>query len=156
MQPSLRHPPPFFLTVGRDPAWRLFNAGLAGVGAAAFLLALSLHWGAAVWWASPLVPAMALLWWRASAPSARRLRWDGQAWQLQDAAGEEVAVRLAPALDFDAWLLLRLAEPGWRSSWVPHYLAFSRKQHAAEWGLLRATLYAERQPASPVREPGLP
>lgn len=144
MQPSLRHPPPFLLTVGRDPAWSLLNAGLAGLGAAAFLLALALHWGTIVWWAAPLMPLMAILWWRWSAPHERRLRWDGQAWQLLAQSDDEIAVRVAPALDFDAWLLLRLGSPDWRSVVVPRYLALSRKQHAGQWSLLRATLYAER------------
>ena len=147
MQPSLRHPPPFLLMVGRDPAWSLLSAGLAGMGAAVFLLAISLHWGAAVWWALPLVPMMAASWWRWALPSEQRLRWDGQAWQLQACAEDEIAVQVVPAIDLDAWLLLRLVSPGWRSAVAPHYVALCRSRHATQWGLLRASLYAER--ASP-------
>ncbi|MDI4632484.1 hypothetical protein J7U46_05460 [Pelomonas sp. V22] len=144
MQPLLRHPPSFLLTPGRDPAWSLLNAGCAGMGAAALLLALSLHWGAGVWWAAPLVPLIAAAWWRWAAPRVRHLRWDGEAWQLQARSGEEIVVQVIPALDFDSWLLLRLAGPGWRAALVPQYLALSQHRHAAEWGLLRATLHAER------------
>lgn len=148
MQPLLRHPPPFLLTPGRDLAWSLLNAGFAGTGAAVLLLALSQHWGAAIWWATPVVPLMAALWWRWAGPRERRLRWDGQAWQLQiDRAGDETALCVAPALDFDSWLLLRLSAPGWRTALAPRYLALSRSRHGAEWALLRATLYAERPAA---------
>lgn len=144
MQPPLRHPSPFFLTLGRDPAWTLFNAGLAGTGAAALLLAALQHWSALVWWAAPLVPLMAAAWWRWSAPVERRLRWDGQGWQLQAGADGEIAVQLNPVLDFDHWLLLQVVGPGWRSALAPRHLALSRSRHAAEWGLLRATIHAER------------
>lgn len=148
MQPLLRHPPPFLLTLGRDPAWSMLNAGFAGMGAAVLLVASSQHWGVAVWWAVPLVPLMAALWWHWAGPRERRLRWDGQAWQLQiSESADEVAVGVAPALDFDSWLLLRLCAPGWRAGLVPRYLALSRGRHGAEWALLRATLYAERPAA---------
>lgn len=149
MQPLLRHSSPFFLTLGRDPAWSLFNAGLAGAGAAALLLAVSQHWGPPVWWAAPLVPLMAAAWWRWAAPLERRLRWDGQCWQLQADTDGEIAVRLTPVLDFDHWILLQVVRPGWRSALVPRHLAMSRRMHAAEWDLLRATLYAEQSIAHP-------
>jgi len=146
MQPPLRHPPPFVLTVGRDPAWSLINAGLAGMAAAALLLALAMHWGAQVGWAAPAVPLLMSLWWHWSGPADGHLRWDGQAWQLQAQPDDEIAVCVKVALDFDSWLLLRLVGPGRRSALAPHYLALSRRRHAAQWPLLRATLYAEQAP----------
>ncbi len=73
--------------------------------------------------------------WRAAAVSARRLRWDGEAWWLSEPGrGDEAPVRLAVLIDLDAWLLLR-ASPG------PHWLPLARGQQP-QWGALRATLFS--------------
>ena len=89
-----------------------------------------------VWPALLVVPLVACWAWRAATVLPRRLRWDGQAWWLADSERkEESAVQLSVLIDLDTWLLLRTAPS---SCWLP----LSRSQQVAQWGALRATLFA--------------
>jgi hypothetical protein len=116
-----------------------------GVQAVVALFALLASGGLAVWAASHIpqawpallaLPFISLWAWRAAAVLPRRLRWDGQAWWLAEPGGDdEITVQLAVLIDLDAWLLLR-ASPG------PRWLPVSRRQQAAHWTALRATLFA--------------
>ena len=112
------------------------------------LIALLASGGLAAWvlshvpqaWPVLLALPLVTFWaWRAAAVPPRRLRWDGQAWWLAEPdRDDDTAVQLAVLIDFDTWLLLR-ASPG------PRWLPLSRRQQAAQWTSLRATLFAAPQ-----------
>ena len=119
-----------------------------GVQVIVALITLFASGGLAAWaishlpqaWPALLALPLASFWaWRVAAVLPRRLRWDGQAWWLAEPdSDDETAVQLAVLIDLDTWLLLR-ASPG------PRWLPLSRRQHAAHWTSLRATLFAAPQ-----------
>jgi hypothetical protein len=138
----MRRTPP--VVVQLQPQWWL-QAVVAGV--AALATAGLAAWGVshldAFWPAWLAVPVAVVYAWRAAAVLPRRLRWDGQAWWLAEPGrDDESAVQLAVLIDLDAWLLLR-ATPG------PRWLPLARRQQAAQWGALRATLFSA--PAAAVQ-----
>lgn len=131
----MRRTPPVVVQVLPQPAVQAvvaFIAALAVGGLAAWAVShRSEAWQA--WLAVPFGVAWA---WRQAAVLPRRLRWDGQAWWLAEPGrDDETPVRLAVLIDLDGWLLLR-ASPG------PRWLPLSRHQQRAQWGALRATLFA--------------
>ena len=70
----------------------------------------------------------------------RRLRWDGQFWQLDGTTG-----RLDAALDLGPWMLLRFTADGSTTlTWLP----VQRRGLAAQWHALRCAVYSLR-PAGP-------
>ncbi len=110
---------------------------------ASAIAGLWLHWQLAVW-LTPLILVVSFLAWRFARVEPRQLRWDGQCWRLAPAGEREPGppVRLELLMDLQSWLLLRADGR--------IYLPLSLRQHAAHWGMLRATLYsakAENPPA---------
>lgn len=131
----MRRTPPVVVQVQPQPAVQAFVAliaALASCGLAAWAIS---HQPLA--WPALLVTPFAAFWsWRAASTLPRRLRWDGEAWWLAEPGrDDETRVQLAVLIDLDSWLLLR-ANPG------PRWLPLSRRQQAAHWGALRATLFA--------------
>jgi len=136
----MRRTPP--VVVQLQPQW-LLQAVVACIAvlAAGGLAAWAISHRESFWPALLAVPVAAVYAWRAALVLPRRLRWDGQAWWLAEPhRDDETAVQLAVLIDLDAWLLLR-ASPG------PLWLPLARRQQAAHWGALRATLFAA--PVSP-------
>jgi len=131
----MRRTPPVVVQLLPQPAVQAVVACL-GLLASGGLVAWALSHHSAAW---PLlfgVPLAGFYAWRSAAVLPRRLRWDGQAWWLAEPGQDaETRVQLAVLIDLDAWLLLR-ASPG------PCWLPLSSGQHAAQWGALRATLFA--------------
>jgi len=116
---------------------------MTAISVASAIAGLYLHWQLAVW-LTPLIPTVSLLAWRLARVEPRQLRWDGQCWRLTFAAAQEPGppVQLELLMDLQNWLLLRADGR--------IYLPLSQRQHAANWGMLRATLYsakAENPPA---------
>ena len=68
---------------------------------------------------------------------ARRLAWDGSAWQLQP---QGLSGQAALMIDLGDWMLVRFS-PG------AHWLPLSRREAATDWQALRVALYA----APPLR-----
>ena len=131
----MRRTPPVVVQLAPQPAVQALVALIAAL-AAGGLAAWGLGHHAQAWPALLAVPLAAAWAWREAAVRPRRLRWDGQAWWLAEPPRhEEAAVQLAVLIDLDTWLLLR-ASPG------PHWLPLARRQQAAQWGALRATLFA--------------
>jgi hypothetical protein len=131
----MRRTPPVVVWLQPQPAVQAVVALIAAL-ASGGLAAWALSHHEAAWPALLVVPFVALHAWRAAVVQPRRLRWDGQAWWLAESdRDEETAVQLAVLIDLDAWLLLR-ASPG------PRWLPLARRQQAAQWGALRATLFA--------------
>ncbi|KQV47021.1 hypothetical protein ASC95_26300 [Pelomonas sp. Root1217] len=134
----MRRTPPVVVHLQPQPAVQAlvsWIAALASAGLVAWLLSLQTVAWPAVMVASLAVPLVA--WWasRAAAVLPRRLRWDGEAWWLDEPGRDDgPPVQLAVLVDLDAWLLLR-ASPG------PRWLPLSRRQQQAQWTALRATLF---------------
>ena len=132
----MRRTPPVVVQLEPQPAVQAAVALIAALAASGLAAWAINHRGSA--WPALLVLPFAVVWaWRAAAVLPRRLRWDGQAWWLAEPGRDEqeTAVQLAVLIDLDAWLLLR-ASPG------PRWLPLARRQQAAQWGALRATLFA--------------
>ncbi len=161
MQPALRSPPAFEVSVGGGRGWQVL-AGAAFATTAAALLAWMLeHLMITLQWTgSPLALAglllagfclcvlAAVLGWRVAGRSAGSLRWDGQRWWLAEAA-EPRAVGVQLTMDFDRAVLLRLRvvdieRSSWRQPW-PRYVILVRARNAWAWGLLRAALSTHRR-----------
>lgn len=131
----MRRTPPVVVQVQPQAGVQACVAVLTAL-AAGGLSAWAVDHQARAWPAWLAVPVVAVWAWRLAAAVPRRLRWDGQAWWLTEPGrDDEAPVRLAVLIDLDAWLLLR-ATPG------PRWMALSRRQQAAHWGALRATLFA--------------
>ena len=137
----MRRTPPVVVHLQPQPAVQALVScivALASAGIAAWALShRALAWPAllalplAVWWA-----------WRAATVLPRRLRWDGEAWWLDEPGRDDgPRVQLAVLIDLDAWLLLH-ASPG------PRWLPLSRYQQPAQWTALRATLFSAPQAPS--------
>jgi hypothetical protein len=133
--------PAVALRCADDRGWRTANAMLHAAAAAVLLLWLAgwLEWSSE--WATlaaaiAATPA-ALLGWRAAAPRAQGLRWDGRAWTLHDGAGEHPG-QVRVALDLDAWMLLRFDAADRRTCWLP----VGRRSAGAAWRDLRIALHA--------------
>jgi hypothetical protein len=138
----MRRTPPVRVQLEPQPAVQAvvaLTSTLAAGGLAAW--AFSHHpTGWLLWLGVPVTAAWA---WRAAAVLPRLLRWDGQSWWLTEpGASAETTVSLAVLIDLDGWLLLR-ATPG------PRWLPLSRRQQAAHWTALRATLFAAPSGATP-------
>jgi hypothetical protein len=141
-----RHAPAFEIQLSPDPGLGFAAAVVGAASGAAVVAAVAMQWGLGLvsWLAATglLGSAMACLGWRLTRYAPQTLRWDGQAWWLDEAA-QSVAV----AMDLGGWLLLRLAPTGrW---WRPRYLALSRAHCGAQWSGLRATLYSAHDQAPP-------
>lgn len=158
MRQALRHPPAFRIDVAPDPAWQHVQAalyclacGLAGLTVAQHLLGTSPSLLTAAWLGLAAL-AVYIFCWRRLEQACGLLRWDGRAWQWQDArtAGGEAETRpvdVAVAIDLGDWLLLRLrnAPPGGHALAGSRYLALAQRRHAATWPALRACLQATRR-----------
>ena len=141
MTAARRRPAAFVLPIASQPATRAAIATLTTLSGMAALAAWVAHWPPAAWLAIGL-PALAWAAWRQAEPAALTLQFDGADWWLAAPGREPVACRVVEVVfDFDDWLLLRVRAPRWR------YLPLARSRVGAEWGRLRATLYAARPEA---------
>lgn len=146
--PAQRQASAFQITARPDRAWGLAMALLGAVAGAALLAACASQSGRAlpllpapIWWGlGALTPMLALLGWCGSRHAPMQLRWDGQAWWL-----DEVPVRPRVVIDLGGWMLLRLSA----TARLPRYLPLARVSCAAQWPPLRATLYTAQVVASP-------
>lgn len=160
MQPALRSPPAFEVSVGGGRGWQAL-AGTAFATTAAALVAwlfehllITLQWsGSPLALAGLLVAGFclcvlaALLGWRVAGRSAGALRWDGQRWWLAEAS-EPRSVDVHLAMDFDRAVLLRLRpidveRSAWRQA-CPRYVILVRTRNLWSWGLFRAALSTHR------------
>ena len=131
----MRRTPPVVVQLQPQPVVQAVVALIAAL-AVGGLACWAISHQARAWPGLLAIPATAAWAWRQAATRPSRLRWDGEAWWLAEPdQQDETAVRLAVLIDFDAWLLLH-ASPG------PRWLALSRRQQAAQWTALRATLFA--------------
>ncbi len=131
----MRRTPPVVVHLQPQPAVQAVVALIAALTSGGFAAWACSHQPLAwpVWLA---VPPVAWWAWRVAIVLPRRLRWDGEAWWLDEPGRDDgPRVQLAVLIDLDAWLLLR-ASPG------PRWLPLSRGQQSAHWGALRATLFA--------------
>lgn len=154
MQPALRSPPAFEVSVGGDFVWRALCACLYGLTAAALTAWASAHQpvpGSLTVGASLLLIVLsAWLGWRLAAQPACRLRWDGQTWQLVEPGreGKTIAVDVRPAIELDSWLMLWLTPVDCNPLMWPHLesrlLRLERYVAGPHWLLLRATLHTAR------------
>ncbi len=136
----MRRTPPVVVHLEPQPAVQAVVALLAAMTAGGLSAWLVSHHPSA--WPLLLATPLAAGWaWRRAAVAPRRLRWDGQGWWLSPpGSDDETAVQLAVLIDLDTWLLL-CATPG------PRWLPLCRRQHRAQWTVLRATLFAAAQEA---------
>lgn len=160
MQPALRSPPAFEVSVGGGRGWQAI-AGTAFATTAAALVAwlfehlqITLQWSGSPQALAGLLIAgfclcalAALLGWRVAGRSAGALRWDGQRWWLVDAS-EPRSVDVHLGMDFDRAVLLRLRpvdveRRAWRPS-CPRYVILVRARNPWAWGLFRAALSTHR------------
>ncbi|PTT87766.1 hypothetical protein DBR42_11020 [Pelomonas sp. HMWF004] len=131
----MRRTPPVVVQLEPQPAVQATVSLVALLAAGGLAAWACSHWAAA-WPSWVLLPALAWWAWHAAAVLPRRLRWDGQAWWLAEPGRDaELAVQMAVLIDLDGWLLLH-ARPAGR--WLP----LSRRQQAAHWTALRATLFS--------------
>lgn len=132
----MRRTPPVHALLQPQPLVQACVAVLVALALGGLVAAAAAH-DARAWPALLLLPVAAAWAWAQAAVQPRRLRWDGEAWWLQEQPGaDETAVELAVLIDLDTWLLL-LARPG------PCWLPLSRAQQP-HWQALRATLFAAR------------
>jgi len=144
----MRAAPPLELRVKRYSAWR---AGLTALGA--IVLAAM-----AAWWSSQPEPrpfrvdagavlgVLMALWGVASLwnPGSLALRWDRQRWQLALDGGAEESGEVAVAIDLGAWMLLRFAPDGARTTRRGAWIPIQRRGHEAQWHALRCAVFAPR------------
>lgn len=131
----MRRTPPVVVQMQPQRAAQALVAVIAALASGGLVAWVASHQPLA-WPVALVVPLAALHGWRAANVLPRRLRWDGVAWWLAEPdRADEARVQLAVLLDLDGWVLLR-ASPG------PCWLPLSRRQHAAHWGALRATLFS--------------
>lgn len=131
----MRRTPPVVVQLQPQPAVQALVAALAAVTALG-LAAWAISHMPQAWPLLLAVPLAAYRAWRQAAVQARRLRWDGEAWWLGPASGDDEArVQLDVVIDLDRWLLLR-------ASAGPCWLPLAARQHPATWGALRATLFS--------------
>ncbi len=160
MQPALRSPPAFEVSVGGGRGWQAL-VGVAFATTAAALVAwlfehllITLQWSVSSVALAGLVlvgfglcALAAVLGWRVAGRSAGALRWDGQRWWLVEAS-EPRSVGVQLAMDFDRAVLLRLRPvDAARSDWLqllPRYVILVRARNPWAWGLLRAALSTHR------------
>jgi hypothetical protein len=126
--------------------WRASQSllwGLAASVCAAWLLARAGQTAAAGLGAVPLVGLLA---WALLPGREAVLAWDGEQWRL-----EATPVRVTVALDFGAWLLLRLdgTEAPASRRWLPATAA----QAGMHWHALRAALYSRAPEATLAAAP---
>ena len=135
----MRAAPVVTVSMGLSPGWRASQSllwGLAASVCAAWLLARAGQAAAAGLGAMPLVGLLA---WALLPGRAAALAWDGEQW------------RLTVALDFGAWLLLRLDGSDAPASrrWLPATAA----QAGMHWHALRAALYSRAPEATLAAAP---
>jgi hypothetical protein len=131
----MRRTPPVVVQLQPQPAVQAAVALIATL-AAGGLAAWACNHQPLAWPVWVALPPLAWWTWRAARVLPRRLRWDGEAWWLDEPDRDDgPRVQLTVLIDLDAWLLLR-ASPG------PRWLPLSRNQQGAHWGALRATLFA--------------
>ncbi|WP_457445513.1 hypothetical protein [Roseateles sp. P5_E4] len=131
----MRRTPPVVVHLQPQPAVQAFVSCIAAL-ASGGLVAWALSYRALAWPILLAVPLVAWWAWRMAAVLPRRLRWDGEAWWLDEPGRDDgPRVQLAVLIDLDAWLLLR-ASPG------PRWLPLSRTQQPTQWTALRATLFS--------------
>jgi len=119
--------------------WRIAQAGLVALAAAAFSAWVLLHAGWAAWPAAPVAGIAGLLAWRALRCDPVALAWDGQAWRADGVTGEVDVM-----LDMAGFLLVRLRPvPAGRACWI----ALSRRDTGAAEHALRVALYARARVA---------
>lgn len=152
----MRASPALQVSIRRFGIWRTFVALLLGSGAAA-LTAWWLGRDASQWdlWHLAAVGAGTLV--IGLAANALRcppmsLRWDTQTWRLGPASaiGEEPwSGRVAVAMDFGAWMLLKfehdLTQERRRVSWLP----VQRLGTEPQWHALRCAVYSSRPAGGP-------
>jgi len=135
----MRRTPPVHALLQPQPFVQALVAALVALSLGGLAATAALH-DARAWPVFFVLPVVAAWAWRQAAVQPRRLRWDGEAWWLQERpGGDETAVGLTVLIDLDVWLLL-LARPG--PCWLPLYRA--QQPH---WQALRATLFAARSGA---------
>ena len=131
----MRRTPPVVVHLQPQPAVQAVVSCIAAL-ASGGLAAWAFSHQALAWPGLLVVPLVTWWAWRMATVLPRRLRWDGEAWWLDEPGRDDGArVQLAVLIDLDAWLLLR-ASPG------PRWLPLSRHQQAAQWTSLRATLFS--------------
>ncbi|CAG1019805.1 hypothetical protein BURC_04721 [Burkholderiaceae bacterium] len=148
----MRASPAFQVTLRRFGIWRTLVAALL-LSASAGLAAWALTGGAedGDTWLPPALAAGGLLMIVLATQTLRcpplSLRWDAQAWHLgpASAAGEEPwPGRVAVAMDFGAWMLLRfehnLTAARRRVIWLP----VQRRGIEPQWHALRCAVYSSR------------
>ena len=134
----MRHAPPVQVR-SQGAGWRLAQAGLVAVAAAAFSAWLLLHAEWAAWPAAPAALAAGLLVWRALPCDPVALAWDGQAWQADGVVGEVDVM-----LDMAGFLLVRFRPvPAVRARWI----ALSQRDTGVAEHALRVALYARARVA---------
>ncbi len=131
----MRAAPPVAVRCTGGRGWRLLNAALPALSAAALTAWLVQH---AEWPALAAALAVAVGvggWvWRHAAAPAVALVWDGQCWTADGSAG-----RLAVMIDIGPALLLRLRpEAGGGAVWVP----VTAREAGPAWHALRAAVYS--------------
>lgn len=156
MSSSRRSALAFQMDTRPQPLFQRLLAALVSVIAAlaviAVAMALLAHRPEALpLWVLPLLvwSSMAMAWrWAQIRP--RRLRWDGQAWWLQDqgSRSDEIQVQIEVLFDFGACVLLRTRPFLSQTRLRPVVLPFSYiplfQAGQAQWALLRACLYSAR------------
>jgi len=114
----VRQAPPVSLRCDGSAAWRMLHALLAAAAAASLVAWGLLHGGAQEASAGAASAVAALLaaaaGWFAARPESAELRWDGQAWWLDGAAG-----RVDVMMDLGPWMLLRFRPAAGVSRWLP-------------------------------------
>ena len=123
-------------------SWRLFQAlvpALAAAALAAWVLSLGQLPAEPALWVAPAVAAIA---WRCARPAQRVLSWDGQCWRLDGREGG-----LEPMIDVGGWMLLRFGATGPRRgrTWV----AVCRADAGPALHGLRAAVYCRPPEPTP-------
>jgi len=141
----MRSAPAVSVRCSRAGAWRVFQAALPALSAAALLAWALGHLQEPVWPAWGLIPLVGgLAWWsfRRQTPQPLTLNWDGQCWTADGQEG-----RLDVMIDLGPWLLLRLRplDPEGQLLWIP----VARAEAAAAWHALRAAVYCPAPEPTP-------
>jgi len=136
----MRPAPPLVLQCAPSSSWRFACAFIGAAAAAAVAAWVAGH----VEWALPAVVVLSAvaanfglaLGLRMAGPSRPvEVRWDGQVWRLDGAAGE-----LQVMLDFDRWLLLLRHQREGRAG--PRWVALSFTRGGDDLRALRTALYS--------------
>jgi len=127
-------------------AWRLLQAGLPALAAAAVIAWGLGHGQLPLWPAWATFAVMAVVAWHVLRPRTVNLSWDGQVWQADGQAGSVEVM-----IDLGSWLLLRLrpvAPPSVKTSasvWMP----LSASEAGPALHALRAAVYCPAPEPTP-------